>query len=97
MPTDMVSSIKDRRRGKLAQVRLQADEVEALHQAMRTLNLVSTSDALREGLRLLVREAAEAGAAEEIRSYYEGQPAPLPEGAVAPSEDELRAADETEW
>lgn len=93
----MAASIKDRRRGHLAQVRLQADDAEALQQAMRTLNLASTSDALREGLRLLVREAAEVGAAEEISSYYENRSAPLPEGAPAPSEDELRAADETEW
>jgi hypothetical protein len=94
----MAASVKDQRRGKLAQVRLQADEVEALRQAMVTLNLGSTSDALREGLHLLVREAAEAGAAEEIRAYYEGRPAPLPDGAaLPPSEDELRAADEMQW
>lgn len=97
MIPDMAASTKDRRRGRLAQVRLQADEVEALHQAMRTLNLASTSEALREGLHLLVREAAEAGAAEEIRSYYRGQLAPLPEGALPPSEEELREADEMEW
>ncbi|WP_461034180.1 hypothetical protein [Streptomyces mayteni] len=95
--TDMAASIREHRRGKLAQVRLQADEVEALHQAMRTLNLTSTSDALREGLHLLVREAAEAGAADDIRSYYAGRPAPLPDGVTPPSDDELREADETEW
>ncbi|GAA3871973.1 hypothetical protein [Streptomyces sedi] len=93
----MDSSPKEPRRGKLAQVRLQADEVEALQQAMRTLNLGSTSDALREGLHLLVREAAEAGAAAEIRSFYGGRPAPLPDGVLPPTEEELRAADEMTW
>jgi hypothetical protein len=46
-------------------VRLQADEVVALQNAMRQLRLSSTSEALREGIRLLVREAAEISAAEE--------------------------------
>ena len=63
---------------KLAQVRLRTDELEALQTVMRTLNLTSTSEALREGLRLLAREAAEVAAAEELRAFYQGQPAPLP-------------------
>ncbi|SFL82376.1 hypothetical protein SAMN05192584_12837 [Streptomyces pini] len=82
---------------KLAQVRLRSDEVEALQEVMRTLHLDSTSDALREGLRLLAREAAEVGATEEIRAFYQGQAAPLPEGVAEPSEAELAAADETQW
>lgn len=82
---------------RLAQVRLRADEMEALQEVMRTLNLSSTSDALREGLRLLAREAAEVGAAKEIRAFYQGQPAPLPEGVAPASDAELEAADETQW
>ncbi|MFP8886885.1 hypothetical protein [Streptomyces mangrovi] len=82
---------------KLAQVRLRSDEMEALREVMRTLHLGSTSDALREGLRLLAREAAEVGAAEEIRAFYRGQAAPLPEGVAEPSDAELAAADETQW
>ncbi|MEV0331289.1 hypothetical protein [Nocardia sp. NPDC050717] len=82
---------------RLAQVRLRNDEVLALREVMRTLRIDSTSDALREGLRLLAREAAEVGAAEEIRAFYEGSHAPLPEGVVEPDEDELAAVDEMQW
>ncbi|RKN11462.1 hypothetical protein D7319_05850 [Streptomyces radicis] len=73
-------------RGRLAQVRLQADEVEALHQAMRTLHRASTSEALREG----VAPSRQGGGGGD-------PPAPLPEGALPPSEEEPREADETEW
>ncbi|WP_217698513.1 hypothetical protein [Streptacidiphilus griseoplanus] len=64
---------------------------------MRALNLSSTSDALREGLRLLAREAAEVGAADELRTFYQGQPAPLPEGVTPPSEADLEEVDEMQW
>lgn len=81
----------------LAQVRLRAEESAQLHLAMERLNLSSTSDALREGLRLLSREAVEVAAAEEIRAFYHGEPAPVPEG-VAPVDDaDLAAADDAEW
>ncbi|NUP27170.1 MAG: hypothetical protein HOQ44_10845 [Nocardia sp.] len=56
--------------------------MRALERVMRTLDLASTSDALREGLQLLAKEAAEVGAAEEIRSFYREHPAPLPTGVV---------------
>ncbi|WP_251071201.1 hypothetical protein [Streptomyces sp. ISL-43] len=82
---------------RLAQVRLRGDEMQALQEVMRTLHLNSTSDALREGLRLLAREAAEVGAAEEIRAFYQEQGAPLPEGVVEPDDEELAAADEMQW
>ncbi|MFK0218481.1 hypothetical protein ACIQWN_09860 [Streptomyces vinaceus] len=82
---------------RLAQVRLRGDEMQALQEVMRTLNLNSTSDALREGLRLLAREAAELGAAEEIRAFYQERGAPLPEGVVEPDDEELAAADEMQW
>ncbi|MEC4017227.1 hypothetical protein [Streptomyces sp. H27-D2] len=82
---------------KLAQVRLRPDEMAALHEVMQTLNLGSTSDALREGLRLLVREAAEVAASEEIRDFYQGATAPTPDGVVPASEEELAAADEADW
>lgn len=61
------------------------------------LSLRSTSEALREGIRLLIREAAEAIAAKEIRRFYGGQPAPLPEGAVPATAEELAAADAQQW
>jgi Arc/MetJ-type ribon-helix-helix transcriptional regulator len=69
----------------------------ALREVMRALNLSSTSDALREGLRLLAREAAEVGAAEEIRAFYDGYQAPLPDAVAAPTSDELTAADNAQW
>ncbi|MER7764138.1 hypothetical protein [Streptomyces sp. NPDC097619] len=83
--------------GRLAQVRLRADEVRALQEVMRALDLESTSDALREGLRLLAREAAEVGAAEEIRAFYREGSAPLPDGVTEPTAEELAAADAMRW
>ena len=82
---------------RLAQVRLRTDEMETLRDVMRTLNLDSTSDALREGLRLLAKEAGELRAAEDIRAFYGGLPAPVPEGVVLPDAAELAAADTSVW
>jgi uncharacterized protein YciW len=82
---------------RLAQVRLRGDELESLREAMRVLDLSSTSEALREGLRLLTIEAAEIAAADELHAYYGGEPAPLPDGVSEPTAAELLAADETEW
>lgn len=81
----------------VAQVRLQADELVELRDAMRQLGLTTTSDALREGIRLLAREAREITAAEEIRRFYGGEPAPLPDGVVPATEEELAAADSEQW
>lgn len=82
---------------KVAQVRLQPDEAAALEAVVRRLNLGSTSEALREGLRLLMREAAETQAADEIQAFYEGKWVPLPDGVAPATEAELRAGDEAEW
>jgi Arc/MetJ-type ribon-helix-helix transcriptional regulator len=71
--------------------------VDALHEAMRQLHLASASEALREGIRLLTREAAEVTAAEGIRRFYGAGQAPLPEGVVTPTEEELAAADAERW
>ena len=79
-----------------AQVRLRADEAARLVYSMRVLKITSTSDALREGLRLLEREATEEEAATEIRAYYQKQPAPLPEGVIPIAEAEMAAADEVD-
>jgi Arc/MetJ-type ribon-helix-helix transcriptional regulator len=81
----------------VAQVRLRPDELADLQQVMQTLNLHSLSDALREGLRLLSREATEVAAAQEIRDFYQGAQAPTPAGVLPMTADELAAADETEW
>ncbi|MER7876996.1 hypothetical protein ABTY63_26115 [Streptomyces solisilvae] len=82
---------------EVAQVRLRPDEMADLRLVMESLNLASVSDALREGIRLLAREAAEMAASEEIRTFYQGAPAPTPEGVLPATEDELEAADEIEW
>jgi Arc/MetJ-type ribon-helix-helix transcriptional regulator len=71
--------------------------MEALREVMRQLGLRSTSEVLREGLRLLIREAAEIAAAEEIRRFYGERPVPLPEGVRAATREELVAADAEQW
>lgn len=82
---------------RVAQVRLQADEMVALQKVMRQLHMTSTSEALREGIRLLVREADEIAAAENIRTFYGEQLAPLPDGATPATEQELAAVDAEQW
>lgn len=82
---------------EVAQVRLQADEAAALRHVMHQLKLPSRSEALREAIRLLIREANEIAMAEEIRDFYGGAPAPLPDGVVAATEEELAAADAVQW
>ncbi|MEV8594641.1 hypothetical protein [Streptomyces sp. NPDC052012] len=81
----------------VAQVRLRPDELADLQQVMKVLDLHSLSDALREGLRLLSREATEVAASQEIRDFYQGAQAPTPEGVAPATADEMAAADETEW
>lgn len=69
----MPSTATSRRSGardRLVHVRLCRADLDALHDVMRTLNLRSTSDALRVGLRLLAREAAEVRAADEIYAFF---------------------------
>jgi hypothetical protein len=78
-------------------VRLQAEEMVELRDVMRELSLSTTSEALREGIRLLVREAREIAAAQEIQHFYGGKPAPLPEGVVPATQGELAAADSEQW
>jgi hypothetical protein len=71
--------------------------MDALKAVMRTLHLASTSDALREGLRLLAREATEIEAASDIRAFYAAGSVPLPDGVVPPTDAELSAADAVKW
>jgi hypothetical protein len=82
---------------RIAQVRLRPEEMAALQVVMRTMHLDSTSDALREGLRLLAREATEIDAAADIRAFYADRPVPLPDGVSPATDDELSAADEARW
>ncbi|WP_202523345.1 MULTISPECIES: hypothetical protein [Kitasatospora] len=53
----------------------------------------TTADVLREGLRRLAVEADEIQAAENIRAYSQGRPAPLPEGVESLTPEELAEAD----
>ncbi len=69
----------------------------ALQHVMRQLRLPSTSEALREGIRLLIREASELAAAEKIRHFYGDDPVPVPEGVVRATEEDLAAADAARW
>ncbi|MGH3319925.1 MAG: hypothetical protein ACRDN9_07040 [Streptosporangiaceae bacterium] len=80
-----------------AQVRLGPDEWSELTRSMRLLGLHSTSEALREGLRLLHREALETEAAKEIHLYYGRLPAPIPDAVEPVTQADLDAADESEW
>jgi hypothetical protein len=82
---------------KMAQVRLRADEAASLDHSMQVLQISSTSEALREGLRLLHREATEIEAAANIRAFYQGESAPLPDGVMPVDEADLLAADDSEW
>ena len=82
---------------QVAQVRLQADERAALHRVLQQLGLPSTSEALREGIRLLIREANEIAATEQIRDFYGDLPAPVPDGVVRATEEDLAAADAAQW
>jgi hypothetical protein len=82
---------------QVAQVRLQADEMAALQTVMTQLRLSSTSEALREGIRLLIREASELSAAEEISHFYGGALAPVPDGVIPATEEDLKAADAALW
>lgn len=81
----------------LAQVRLGREEWAELRETMKTLGLSSTSQALREALRLLHREARQEAMAQGIERYYHGEPAPPPEGDPPVSEADLEAADRSEW
>jgi hypothetical protein len=86
-----------RKRPAQAQVRLTSREWEDLQETMHLLSLESTSDALREGLRLLHYEAKAEAMARNISRYYGGDGAPPPEGDPVPTAEELAAADNTQW
>lgn len=80
-----------------AQVRLSPEEWDSLTRTMRVLGLNSTSEALREALRLLHREAREIEATREIREFYGDHPVPPPEAAAPVTQADLDAADQSEW
>jgi hypothetical protein len=81
----------------VAQVRLGKDEWAELRETMKALGMSSTSQALREALRLLHREARRETMAHGIERYYHGEPAPPPEGVPPVSAADIEAADRSEW
>lgn len=81
----------------LAQVRLNNEEWHDLRETMTNLGLSSTSQALREALRLLHREARHQAMADDIEQYYGGEQAPVPDGVLPVSDADLEAADRAEW
>jgi hypothetical protein len=93
----IVSAEAVRRQQSIAQVRLGRNEWVELRETMKVLGLSSTSQALREALRLLHREARREAMAEGIERYYHGEPAPAPEGALPVSDADIEAADRSEW
>jgi hypothetical protein len=60
---------------------------ELLQNDASVLGLSGMSEVVREGLRLLHRRARELALATEFDQFYDGQPAPLPEGVVPPDAD----------
>ena len=92
------SSTRERTGEKaVVQLRLRGEESTELEYSMRVLALGPTSEALREGLRLLHREAFEVAAEENIQSFHQGGQAPLPDGVVPAGDADLSAADNSEW
>jgi hypothetical protein len=81
----------------LAQVRLNQEEWAALRQTMDSLGLSSTSQALRAALRLLHQEARREAMARAVDHYYDGEPAPVPEGVPPVTDADFEAADRSEW
>jgi hypothetical protein len=80
-----------------AQVRLSAQDWADLRETMQILDLETTSQALREAIRLLHREARQIQAAQSIAEFYaEGEP-PLPVTDALVTEADLAAADRAEW
>ncbi|MEV1006430.1 hypothetical protein [Streptomyces sp. NPDC049881] len=62
--------------------------------------MTGSVDDQRQGRPVRARvgaDEAEVRAAAEIRAFYGGRPAPLPDGVAAPTEEELRAADDVMW
>ncbi|MFJ9828891.1 MULTISPECIES: hypothetical protein [unclassified Streptomyces] len=83
--------------GTPAQVRLSRQDWADLRETMAILRLESTSDALREAIRLLHREARQIEAARNIARFYGegGAPRPLLDELV--TEADLAAADAAEF
>lgn len=80
-----------------AQVRLSAQDWAALRETMRILDLETTSQALREAIRLLHREARQIQAAQRIAAFYADAGPPFPVTDALVTEDDLAAADRAEW
>ncbi|MGH3318776.1 MAG: ribbon-helix-helix protein, CopG family [Streptosporangiaceae bacterium] len=74
----------------VVQARLPREEAERLDADRTALGLANRSQAVREGLRLLHREARHAALARSYDEFYGAEPAPVSE--VAAAGDEVAAA-----
>jgi hypothetical protein len=83
--------------GAPAQVRLSAQDWTDLRETMSILDLETTSQALREAIRLLHREARQIQAAQSIAEFYAEAEPPLPVTDALVTEADLAAADGAEW
>lgn len=63
----------------LVQARLSAGHARQVDQDLASLGLKNRSEAVREGLRLLHRQAAHATLADEYDAFYGDAPAPVSE------------------
>ena len=93
-PADAAATGRNAGTGRaLAQMRLQPGDAETLQKVQTVFGLDTIADVLREGLRRLAIEADEIQAAASIRAYYGDDSAPLPDGVVALTDEELAEAD----
>jgi hypothetical protein len=83
--------------GAPAQVRLSAQDWTDLRETMSILDLETTSQALREAIRLLHREARQIQAAQSIAEFYADAEPPPPVTDALVTEADLAAADRAEW
>jgi hypothetical protein len=78
-------------------VHLFSEDRAKLQEIMGILHLDSTSEAIHKAIRMLHREALEIRASEEIAAFYPGGKAPVPDGVAEVTQEELDAADRSDW
>lgn len=93
----MMAPTEGRKTPAVAQVRLSSDEWETVYEVMDSHGIASISDAIREALKLLKNELRQEAMAKEIEDYYQGKPAPSPEGDPPVTQAELDEADKAEF
>lgn len=92
-----MASAHTRKKPAVAQARLTNDEWDTLYEVMDVRGIESISDAIREALRLLKEETRREVMAREVEDYYREHRAPALEGAVGVTQEDLDAADKSDW